>query len=298
MCACVHRRYAVTKAIHQQTARSSSGARLLTALITALIFAGGPAPSIGRAQDTYTCVVIRDEATGTVWRSDPRQCSTRLSPASTFKIPHALVALETGVIGPDTMEKWDGVRHPGYLKWERDHTVASAMKPSVTWFFQRIAPRVGSSRMRQWLERMRYGDARTGGDVTMYWLNGTLQISPEEQVDVLQRFYAERLPIGRERQRLIREALDQPPGTIENSGGISRLEGEWPTGTAWNAKTGRTEYGGRGVSWLVGRLSAPGRAHVFAAAVWRDDGSVGSLDAAHFAAKTFIERGLLTPTPR
>ena len=32
-------------------------------------------------------------------------CSTRLSPASTFKIPHALVALETGVVTAQSVEK-------------------------------------------------------------------------------------------------------------------------------------------------------------------------------------------------
>jgi beta-lactamase class D len=266
---------------------------LVAVSIMALVLPVAPR-SAGLPQELpHTCIVIREVATGAVWRSDAKLCATRLSPASTFKLPHALVVLETEVVVPDTVEKWDGVRHPGLLKWDTDHTVVSAMKPSVVWFFQGVARRIGASAMRRWLERMRYGNARTDGDVTLYWLNGTLRISPDEQVEFLQQFYAERLPVRPEWQRLIRGALDQPPGTIENSGGIKSLEGKWPRGATWNAKTGRTEYAGRSVSWLVGELSAAGRGHVFAAAVWRDAGSVGSLDGAHLAAKTFIERGLI-----
>jgi beta-lactamase class D len=243
----------------------------------------------------YTCVVIRDEATGTVWRSDPSSCATRLSPASTFKIAHALVALETGVVTPTMVEQWDGTRHQGLPKWDTNHTVESALKPSVVWFFQRIAPRIGAARMRDWLERLRYGNARTDGDVSMYWLNGTLQISPDEQVGFLHEFYTERLPVRPEWQRLIRGALDQPPATIEYSGGVAPLGGKWPAETIWNAKTGRTAYGGRTVSWLVGSLVVRGRGHVFSAAVWHDTEPIASLDAARLAVKVFVDRGILQP---
>jgi beta-lactamase class D len=274
-----------------------SGHLIALTIITALSVAAFE--RAGFAQESaHTCIVIREARSGTVWRSDPTLCATRLSPASTFKIPHALVALETGVVGPDTVEKWDGTRHPDLPKWDRDHSVTSAMRPSVLWFFQRMAPRVGAARMHHWLEQMRYGNARTDGDVTMYWVNGTLQISPEEQVSFLQQFYADRLPIGREWQGLVRGALDQPPGMIENSRGVSRLEGTWPAGATWNAKTGRAGYAGRSVSWLVGELSVDRDAYVFAAAVWRDGGPVGFLDGAHAAVTAFIERGLLKPSPR
>src|SRR5262249_39291052 len=151
---------------------------------------------------------------------------------------HALVALETGVVSPGGVEAWDGTRYPHQPKWNQDHTVSSALRPSVVWFFQRIAPRIGSDRMHQWLTLMHYGNARTDGDITMYWLDGTLRISPEEQVNFLTRFYAEELPIEKKWQRLVREALDQPPGTVENATGVSRLDGDWPSDAKWNAKTG------------------------------------------------------------
>ncbi|HHG83142.1 MAG TPA: hypothetical protein ENJ82_00205, partial [Bacteroidetes bacterium] len=58
------------------------------------------------------------------------------SPASTFKILNALIALETGVI-EDTNEviKWDGV-NPAWDKWNQDQTLATGMKYSALWAFR------------------------------------------------------------------------------------------------------------------------------------------------------------------
>jgi beta-lactamase class D len=240
-----------------------------------------------------SCVVIQEMSAPEAWQSDAAACATRLSPASTFKIPHALVALETGVIEPGTSERWDGQRRPEQPEWNKDHTVISAMRPSVVWFFQRIAPRIGAARMHEWLERMHYGNADTGGEITMYWLNGRLRISPAEQVAFLRLFYSSKLPIARERQRMIREALTQQPGTVQNSRGIHKLEGNWDR-VRLNSKTGlTTTANGESVSWLVGALSADGRDHVFAAAVWQNGAAVNTLDGARLAVKTFIDRKLL-----
>lgn len=240
-----------------------------------------------------SCVVIQTLTEQTPWRSDARACATRLSPASTFKIPHALVALETGVIQPDTIERWDGTRHPEQPEWDKDHTVLSAMRPSVLWFFQRIAPRIGATRMHDWLVLMHYGNADTTGEITTYWVNGVLRISPDEQVRFLRQFYTEALPVARERQRAIREALNQQPGTVQNARGIHKVAGDWGAARL-NAKTGATRIAnGRSVSWLVGALTVRGRDHIFASAVWRDDGAVDGLEAARLAVRTFIERGLL-----
>jgi beta-lactamase class D len=71
--------------------------------------------SVSAARDTQkaasaSCVMIQELTTARtlVQRGS---CSTRLSPASTFKIPHALVALETGVVTIDAVERWDGTRY-------------------------------------------------------------------------------------------------------------------------------------------------------------------------------------------
>jgi beta-lactamase class D len=75
---------------------------------------------------------------GEVRRSPSDACGTRVTPASTFKIPHALAALDSGVLaGPDATLTYDG--SPDIPSaWKRDHTLASAMRYSVVWYFRSL----------------------------------------------------------------------------------------------------------------------------------------------------------------
>jgi beta-lactamase class D len=240
---------------------------------------------------TGTCTLIqeRDAEKSLIERGD---CAARLSPASTFKIPHALVALETGVVTTTSVERWDGVTHGQQAEWNHDHTVVSALRPSVLWFFQRIAPRIGAERMTTWLERFEYGNHDVSGPITEYWINGRLRISPREQVQFLRRFYRGKLPITPAYIEAVRQGLEQKPGTVQNALGVHRLKGDWRRATL-NAKTGATSVTGLRVSWLVGELRSSGREYAFAAAVWRADGEVDSLDGARLAVDAFMSAGIL-----
>ena len=193
---------------------------------------------------------------------------------------------------PDGIEKWDGTKYPRQPKWNQDHTVISALKPSVLWLFQRIAPRVGADRMKPWLAKFKYGNGDVSGPITEYWINGRLQISATEQVAFLREFYRRALPIQQRYQDLVRAGLEQGNGTTENAQGVHSLTGDWRHASL-NAKTGATTTEKYRVSWLVGKLRANERDYVFASAVWRANGEVDSLDAAHLAAATFIDAGLL-----
>jgi len=249
-----------------------------------------------RAQPAvHTCVLTSDIAGVSRLAGSSSDCSTRLPPASTYKIPHALIALETGVITETTVKKWDGVRHPDQPKWNQDHTVLSAMKPSVLWFFQAMAPAIGAARAHEWLERFHYGNADTGGDIRQYWLNGRLRISPDEQLAFAKQFYSAALPgVSRDHIAHLQAAMEQAPGTVENARGVHLLDVRWRDGLSLNTKTGATTTAdGQSVSWLVGRLTIDLRQLVFVSAVW-SDGGVDNLDAVRLAFRTFVERHLLT----
>jgi beta-lactamase class D len=241
-----------------------------------------------------SCVLVAEAGTVARWIGSPAECATRLAPASTYKIPHALIGLETGVVTETTVEKWDGVRHPDQPKWNQDHTVLSAMRPSVVWFFQAMAPRVGAARAHEWLQRFQYGNTDTSGQITQYWLNGRLRISPDEQLAFLTKFYDGSLRVSQPHVAHVKDALDQAPGTVENARGLARLEADWRPGLSLNSKTGATTTeSGESVSWLVGQLTVEQRKLVFVSAVWRTSGDVDGLDAALLAIKTFIDRGVL-----
>ena len=99
-------------------------------------------------------------------------------------MPHALVALETGVVTTESLERWDSQKYERQRDWNRDHTVISALRPSVLWVFQRVAPRIGAERMAEWLSTFEYGNRDVSGPITEYLINGTLQIAVPEQVGV------------------------------------------------------------------------------------------------------------------
>jgi beta-lactamase class D len=257
--------------------------------ILVLLFsqAGGPQAAL------RSCLVVAEgDRAAERWAGSATECATRLSPASTYKIPHALIGLETGVVTATTIEKWDGIRHPQQPKWNQDHSVLTSMKPSVLWFFQRMAPRIGAGRAREWLQRFHYGNADTSGAISEYWVNGRLQISSDEQVAFLRRFYAGDLPVAKAHLDAVKGAIEQAPGMVENARGVHALAVRWRDGITLSSKTGATTTADAAVSWLVGQLTVDGRRLVFASAVWRK-GDVDGLDATHLAIERFIARGVL-----
>jgi beta-lactamase class D len=246
-------------------------------------------------QTMHSCVVAIDDGVIARWAGSAADCATRLSPASTYKIPHALIGLETGVITTSTVVKWDGVKHREQPKWNQDHTVLSAMKPSVLWFFQKMAPQIGAARAHQWLQRFAYGNADTSGDITRYWVDGTLLISTDEQVAFLKKFYDGTLPVSRAHIDAVTGAMEQKPGTVENARGVAKLDAAWRNGISLNAKTGATTIeSGLSVSWLVGQLTVDSKKIVFASAAWKSDG-IDNLEAARLAIRTFIKHRALAP---
>lgn len=263
-------------------------------VVTLLLVAPSPSLVAQSSSPAHSCVVVSDNGVTERWLGSETDCATRLSPASTYKIPHALIGLETGVITTTTVEKWDGVKHPEQPKWNLDHTVLSAMKPSVLWFFQRMAPKIGAARAHEWLQRFGYGNTDTSGEITTYWVNGTLRVSPDEQLAFLRKFYGGTLPVSKTYVDQLQGAMEQAPGTIENARGITRLAAQWRPGIKLNSKTGATTIAsGESVSWLVGRLTVDQRQIVFASAAWREKGGVDGLEATNLAIKTFIVHGAL-----
>jgi beta-lactamase class D len=168
------------------------------------------------------------------------------------------------------------------------------MKPSVLWFFQRMAPRIGAARAGEWLEKFSYGNADTSGDITRYWVNGRLLISADEQLAFLTKFYGDGLPVKKAYIDRLQDAMEQVPGTVENARGVHPLDTAWRKGISLNSKTGATTLeSGQGVSWLVGRLRVDGRAFTFASAAWRAKGGVETLEATQRMIAAFVERDIL-----
>jgi beta-lactamase class D len=140
--------------------------------------------------------------------SDAERSGEAKLPASTFKIPKSLIALETGVVGdPDKdIFKWDGVVR-SIEAWNRDHTMRTAIAASAVPVYQEIARRIGAERMKKYLDQFEYGNCDIGGGIDQFWLTGNLRIDPVEQIDFVDRLRRGVLPVSKRSQDLVRDIL-------------------------------------------------------------------------------------------
>ncbi|ANH70622.1 hypothetical protein ABE85_16380 [Mitsuaria sp. 7] len=157
-------------------------------------------------------------------------------PASTFKIPMSLIALETGAAVDETQPfKWDGTQRR-IEDWNRDQTLASAYKVSAVWVFQSLARQVGQPTVQQFVRDFRYGNAVAGPVGDRFWLDGDLRISAVGQIEFLRRVHDRALPLSDRTYDIARKVLlrDQGPG--------------------WRlyAKTGWADSTRPGLGWFVG----------------------------------------------
>ncbi|MER6583796.1 class D beta-lactamase [Nonomuraea sp. NPDC001023] len=179
---------------------------------------------------------------------DRRRAETPMVPASSFKVPHALVALETGVVkSPDEVIPWDGTPQP-YPEWEKDMTMREAVRISNAAAFQVIARRIGLARERQWLHRLGYGNRQTGTVVDRFWLDGPLKISAVEQTRFMERLAALRLPASRANQRAVQDLI-----LMEKKNGYTLY-----------AKSGWQNAPNPGTGWWTGWVERGGRVYTFA----------------------------------
>lgn len=131
----------------------------------------------------------------------------RFSPASTFKIPHTLFALDSGVIRDEfQVFKWDGVVR-GSPPHNQDQTLRSAMRHSALWVYQIVAQQIGEPKARQYLKQIGYGNEDPTTKEGAYWVDGELSISAYEQVTFLKKLYLNQLPFKTEHQRLLKDVM-------------------------------------------------------------------------------------------
>ena len=181
---------------------------------------------------------------------NPSRNTKAFLPASTFKILNSLIALETGVLPNElSILTWDGVQRD-IPQWNRDLNMKEAFKVSAVWFYQVIARRVGQERMQKWITQVGYGNQKIGSkeDIDKFWLEGEIQITPQEQIQFLRRLYKNDLPFSERSQSIVKDIMiveQTPDYTIR-------------------AKTGWAARVTPQIGWYVGYLEKDNNAYFFA----------------------------------
>ena len=112
------------------------------------------------AQATGSILVADDRtAANAVWVRGLARAQRRFSPASTFKIPHSLFALDAGLL-KDAFQVLprDGMKRPT-AAWSSEQTLRSAMRHSVVWVYQGFASALGTEREAAYMRSIDYGNA-------------------------------------------------------------------------------------------------------------------------------------------
>lgn len=166
-------------------------------------------------------------------------------PASTFKIVNSLIGLQSGVISSDSMViPWDGITR-FVDEWNRDLTMYEAFRVSALPYYQEVARRIGKDSMEVWLNRLQYG-ARTEKDtirissaIDSFWLDNSIQVTPDQQLGLVKRLYFDQLPFFKVHQETVKRAMkmeDTPAYRLAYK-------------TGWSGWDERTQ---RHLGWVVG----------------------------------------------
>lgn len=167
-------------------------------------------PELGKefeAEGTTGTIALFDTRDGVLGCSDVERCQRAFIPASTFKIPNSMIALETGAVeGPDTIMKWDGKQY-WVQDWNQDLKFRDAFRVSCVPCYQAVARQVGGKVEQEWVTKLDYGNHDTSGGVDTFWLRGGLRISPLQQIDFLRRFDGNGLPISERTADIVRDIM-------------------------------------------------------------------------------------------
>jgi len=167
------------------------------------------------------------------------RAKVRFVPASTFKIPNTLIAIETGALrDADEMFRYDGKSRP-VKAWERDMTLREAIAVSNVPVYQELARRIGLANYRAWLDRLDYGNRETGMALERFWLDGPLAISAVEQVQFLALLAQGRLPASARSHAIVRDIIRNE----EKDGRVLFAKTGWSGKIGW--WTGWIEHGDR-----------------------------------------------------
>ena len=202
--------------------------------------------------DYEACFLLQTIDGKTVAAHESTLCDEPLPPCSTFKIPNSLVALESRAVAVNEVLPYDGSPQH-FNSWERDHTMATALRYSVVWYYQEVARRVGDTEMQSFLERVHYGNEDISAGIDSFWLDSSLQITPREQLDFVSRFYRFELPVAKATVAEVQDMLVLDETDTELFAG--------KTGTCLDPRVG----------WFVGYAQAGDTELVFVTLIRGDD---------------------------
>jgi beta-lactamase class D len=179
------------------------------------------------------------------------QAQQAYPPGATFKLFLSLVGFETGNI------KTEGIDAPDQVKtnWKPEHERKNPYQNSSVYYYDELTRKIGAGQIKQWMDKVPYGNADTTGGVPGFWLNGGLKISPDEQISFLRRLHDHKLPFS-----------DVNMDRVKGMMAITDT-----TGYSLKGKTGWAEQENQDIGWFVGYVETKDDTFFFANCVQSSD---------------------------
>lgn len=223
------------------------------------------------------CTVLADAASGKIL-TEQGDCRTRVTPASTFKIPLAAMGFDAGILQDahaPTLPFRAGYADWGGDNWKQPTDPARWMKYSVVWYSRVITHQLGVKRLEKYAKDFGFGNADFSGDpgqnngLERAWIISSLKISPLEQTAFLARLVNRQLPVAP-------QVYDKVLQVVESSGLSDGTRAQGKTGMAYPRKADGSFDEARAYGWFVGWVVKDGRTVVFARLIQDDAKEAGT----------------------
>lgn len=210
------------------------------------------------------CTLVIDATTGATLVHAGDRCDARVSPASTFKIPLALMGFDSGILKTADEPAWpyDESYRAWREEWKQTTTPTTWLRDSVVWYSQQLTRTMGMARFQRYVVALNYGNRDLMGDrekhdgLTSAWLSSSLQISPTEQAAMLRRLLAKALPVS---AAAMTATIALVPAFPEGDGWS--VQGK--TGSGLQQQAGGATIPDRQTGWFIGWARKAERTVIF-----------------------------------
>ncbi|KQV38295.1 MULTISPECIES: class D beta-lactamase [unclassified Rhizobium] len=232
------------------------------------------------AEAKTICTVIANADTGDFIVKEGR-CEERFTPASTFKVPLAVMGYDSGFLTDahnPTLPFRNGDPDWGGENWKQPTDATRWLKYSVVWFSQRITAKLGEEKLTEYARQFHYGNADFSGDpgknngLERAWIISSLKVSPIEQITFLRRLINHELPVSN-------AAVDKTLAIVEGRMLPSGWAVQGKTGMAYPRNADYSFDTSHPFGWYVGWGEKGGQRIVFARLIQDDKKMEGSASA-------------------
>ena len=219
-------------------------------------------PELKKIFDKYkfeSSILIYDQNSNSFIAHNLKRCNEGFIPASTFKIPNTLIALETGVTTTEHIFKWDKKKKPFSL-WEKDMNIQEAFKVSNVPVYQEIAKNIGLERMKYYTRLLNYGTLQINPkNITTFWLEENSTITSFQQIYFLENLYNLKFPFSKHAMETTKKIM------------VSEIADNYVI----SSKTGTTRGGN---AWYVGYVETKDNVYYFATNISSKDKNIDLME--------------------